>query len=140
MAFNAKEVLTKLKTIVSGLTGVQAVYVGVPLSLSHKVCAYITLGGQRPFDKAGGLRQREQRYRITFAYRVAGAEATAEGTIADLLDALEAALYVDRTLGGTVQSLEADFSAADDPQYADFAAQEFRRYPVVVTVKQSRNY
>ena len=140
MAFNTKGVLTQLETIVSGLAGVQATYIGVPQSLGNAVCAYITLGGQRPFDKAGGLRQREMQYRVVFAYRVAGDVATAEETIADLLDALETALYADRTLGGTVESLEADFSAASEPRYVATAGMEFREYPVAVIVKQSRNY
>ena len=140
MAFNTKAVLTKLQTIVNGLSGVQATYIGVPQSIGERVCAYITLGGQRTVDKAAGLRQREMQYRIVLVYRVGGDVESAEETIADLLDALEAALYADRTLGGTVESLEADFSAASDPRYVATAGLEFREYPIVVIVKQSRTY
>lgn len=140
MAFNTKSPLGALVTLVTGLVGVQAVYKGVPESISHRVSAYVTLGGQRPYDKAAGLRGREMSYRISFVYRVAGAEATAEDAVADLIDALEAALYADRTLGGTVESLEASFSAADEPRYVPVAGQEFREYPVLVAVKQTRNY
>lgn len=140
MAFNTKTVLAKLETIVRGLSGVQATYIGVPQSIGERVCAYITLGGQRPFDKAAGLRQREMQYRVVFSYRVGGDAQSAEESIADLLDALEAALYTDRALGGTVESLEADFSMASDPRYVATAGMEFREYPVVITVKQSRTY
>ncbi len=140
MTFDSAAVLTQLKTVVSGLAGLQAVYVGVPQSLGERVSAYITLGGQRPSDKAGGLRQRPMNYRIVFAYRVGGDVESAELAVAALVDALEAALYADRSLGGTVESLEADFSAADEPRYVAVAGMEFREYPVVVTVKQSRTY
>jgi hypothetical protein len=140
VSFNAKAPLAALVTLVTGLAGVQSVAKGVPESLGHQVCAYVTLGGQRPFDKASGLRERELRYRVTFAYRVAGSEGAAEDKLADVVDALEVALYADRTLGGTVRSLEADFSAADDPRYTMVSGQEYREYPVVVTVKQQRNY
>jgi len=140
MSFDTKGPLQALKTLVEGLAGIQAASEGVPQSLSYRVSAYITIGGQQPKDTAGGLRSRWANYRITFAYRVGGAEDTAEEAIADLLDALETALYQDRTLGGTVESLEADWSAADDPRYAPVAGSEFREYPVMVSVKQSRNY
>ncbi len=140
MAFNAKAVLTKLETVVSGLAGIQAVQVGVPQSIGNAVSAYITLGGQNAYDKAGGLRQRDLSFRIVFTYRVAGDVENAEETIADLLDALEVALYADRTLGGTCQGIDVDFSTANEPQYSDFAGQEYRRYPVIVTVRQQRTY
>lgn len=138
--FDTKAPLGALVTLVGGLAGVQRVVRGVPESLSHAVCAYVTLGGQRPYDKASRLRARDMTYRITLAYRVRGDEGSAEDAIADLLDALEDALYADRTLGGTVESLEANFSAADDPRYVPVAGQEYREYPVLVTVKQQRNY
>ena len=140
MAFNCKAPLQALKTLVEGLAGMQDVLEGVPQSLAYRVSAYITVGGQQPKDSAGGLRSRWASYRVTFAYRVGGAETTAEEAIADLLDALEAALYADRTLSGTVESLEADWSAADEPRYVPVAGSEFREYPVMVRVKQSRNY
>lgn len=140
MAFDSKAPLNRLITVLTSLPGIQAVYKGVPESIGNKVCAYVTLGGQRSFDKSSGLRQREMRYRITLAYRVAGAEADAEDKVAELLDALESALYADRTLNGTVESLEADFSMADEPRYAPVAGVEYREYPIVVTVKQSRTY
>jgi hypothetical protein len=141
MAFDAKGPLAQLATLVTGLTSMQGAAVkGVPKSLAYGVNAYITLGGQELKDIAGGLRGRWMRYLITFAYRVESAPDDAEDTIADLLDELEAALYADRTMNSTVESLEADFSGADNPSYAAIAGQEFRRYPVVVTVKQRRNY
>jgi len=140
VAFDAVTVLTKLKNLVGGLSGIQAVYIGVPQAIGERVCAFITLGSQRTFDRVAGLRQRELQYRIVFAYRVGGDASSAEGAIAGLLDALETSLYADRTLGGIVESLGADFSAAGDPRYVATAGLEFREYPVVVTVKQSRTY
>jgi len=140
MAFSAKSPLQRLKTILSGLTGVQAAYEGVPESLPYAVSAYVTLGGQDPKDIAGGLRSRWANYRVTFAYRVGGAELTAEEALADILDLFEAALYADRTLAGTVESLEADWSGADEPRYVPVVGVEYREFPVMVKVKQQRNY
>ncbi|RJQ04819.1 MAG: hypothetical protein C4551_10090 [Bacillota bacterium] len=140
MAYDPKAVLDQLETLVSGLASMQDVQIGVPGSLSNQVSAYVTLGGLNPKDKAAGLRSLWQNFLITFGYRTDGNVSTAERTLADLLKELEQALFDDRTLAGTVESLEADFSGADDPQYVPIAGQEFRRYPVLVRVKQSRNY
>lgn len=144
MAFDSEAPLDALVTLVSGLSDVQAVYKGVPESNMHRVSAYVTLGGQRVVDYAVGLRRREARYRIVLACRVGGDEAAAEDSVARLMDELEAALFADRTLGGTVESLEVDFSVkhnpryVDDPRYVAAAGQEYREYRVTVIVRQSR--
>lgn len=140
MAFDTKAPLAALVALVNSLASMQLAGKGVPESPSRQVTASVTVGGQRPFDKAAGLRAREQHYLIIFRYRLDGDEGAAEDAIADLIDQLEAALYADRKLGGTVESLEADFSAADDPRYVPVAGQEFREYPIVVTVRQQRTY
>jgi hypothetical protein len=97
MAWNTAAQLTSLHSLVAGLAGVQSVKDGVPESLANQVCAYITLGGQRVFDKAGGLASADCNYRVTFGYRVAGAEASAEATLAAVIDAFKTAFLAART-------------------------------------------
>lgn len=141
MTFNTPAALNAIVNLVSGLPSLQGLALkGAPANLDYKVTAFVACGGQAPKDKAAGLRQRAMNFWVMFAYRTGGDVATAENTIAALLDEFETALYADRTLGGVVESVEADFSSADSPDYRTVAGHEYREYPVIVTVKQSRNY
>ncbi len=141
MAWNTATQLAALKTLVEGLPGIGTVYIGVPESLSTRVCAYITMGGQETDDKrGGGLVECRPRYRVTFGYRVAGAEATAEIALADIVDAFKTAFYADRKDPTTVlRGQGLDLSAGEAPQYQTIAGMEFREYPVVVIAKQEAN-
>lgn len=126
-----------LETLVSGLDGVQWTQVGVPESVPAQIGAYLTVGGQRPGNKTtGGLMQRDMSYRIVFCYAIDGAEQTAETTIAGLIDAFIAAIFADRTLGGTLESLSVDASEADQPRYVDIVGANYREYPIRVTGQQ----
>lgn len=139
MAFDLAGPLNRIVAILTGLTGMQAVSVGVPESLGTRVSAYVTLGGLRVADKATQLLQREQRYYVAFAYRVAGAEATAEADLMAMVDAFIAAIYADRTLAGTARGVTVDAGLADQPEYRTLAGQEFRVYPIVVGCTQQSN-
>jgi hypothetical protein len=114
--------------------------IGAPESVGPKVLSYVTMGGQRPLRKATGIMQREQRFMVMFAYRVDGAEATAETTLMGLVDAFLGALYADLTLSGTALALDIDTSAADEPEYQLRAGKEYREYPVIVTAVQQDSY
>lgn len=135
--FAAGAMLQQVATLVAGLAGVQHVYIGVPEAIDSRVSAYVTLGDLTPQPKANQLAYRNPEVMVTFAYRVAGAEQTAELLICDLVDELTAAIYADRTLAGTSQSAEMTMSLNNQPQYMAVAGSEFRRYMVVITGLQT---
>lgn len=136
--------LDALVTMVTGVTGMQRVYKGVPESLSNTVDAYITVGGHTIDSEEFGENRRDTHFWVVFGYRVHGAEATAEDTLADYIDAFEAAFFTARH-GGTglfdhattgVEDGLLDASVADSGDYLAFAGQEFRTWPYLVTVVQ----
>lgn len=140
--FDTAGPLQYLATLLGTLApaGLQRVYIGAPESFSNQVSAYVAMTGQRVIRKNTGLLQREARYLIVLGYRVKDHEDTAETTIAALVDALVSKLYLDLTLGGWSLSLDIDLTQADTPQYELAAGQEYRRFPLVVTVTQQQDY
>lgn len=144
MSLNALAPLDALVTMVTAISGVQTVFRGAPESLPTRVSAYVTLGGHTiDSDEFHGL-ERVARYLVVFGYRVMGAESTAEATIAAAVDAFEVAFFAAR-LAGTglfatattqVEDGGLDVSGADSPEYAVYAGQEYRLYPLLVTVSQ----
>lgn len=140
MSFDSTAVANQLVTVLTGLSGMGAAQIGAPESVGPRVMSYVTMGSQQTVRKATGVMQREGRFFCMFAYRVDGAEATAETTLMGLVDAFLAALHADLTLGGTVFSLEANSLAADEPEYQLRAGKEYREYPVMVTVTQRDGY
>jgi hypothetical protein len=140
MSFDSTAVANQLVTVLAALDGMGAAQIGAPESVGPRVVSYVTMGSQRSERKATGVMQRSGRFFCMFAYRVDGAETTAETTLMDLVDAFLTALYADLTLAGTARSLEADSQAADEPEYQLRAGKEYREYPVVVTVVQQDSY
>lgn len=140
MSYNTTAVANALVTTLSGLSGMGAVQIGAPESVGHRVVSYVTMGSQSTTRKATGIMQRESRFFVMFAYRVDGAEATAETTLMGLVDAFFVALQADLTLGGAVHAAEFSSLAADEPEYQLRAGKEYREYPVVVTVIQRDSY
>lgn len=140
MALNTQAVADALVAVLSGLSGIGAVQIGVPESTSPRVSAYVTMGSQPNERKATGLVRRNARYFVLFAYRVDKAETKAETTLMGLVDAFLAALYADLTLGGACKSIEIDTGLADTPDYQLRADKEYREYPVIVTAAQDANY
>jgi len=140
MAYNSSGAATALVTLLTGLTGMGNVQIGSPESMTTRVSAFVTLGSQNTTRKATGITQRETRFFVMLAYRVDGAEATAETTLMGLADAFMDALAADKTLGGVCVDLEANSLAADEPDYQLRAGKEHREYPIVVTVTQRSTY
>ena len=140
MAYNSGAVATALVTVLESLSGMGNVQIGAPESLSTRVSAYVTLGSQTTTRKANGIKQRETRFFVMLAYRVDGAEATAETILMGLADAFMNALDADLTLGGVMVDLTADSQAADEPEYQSRSGKEFREYPIMVTVTQRDSY
>lgn len=140
MSYNSAAVASQLVAILSGLPGMGTAQIGVPESVGLRVSAYVTLGSQTTGAKTAGIKQRETRFFVVLAYRLDGAESTAETTLMGLVDAFFQAIHDDKTLGGTVFSADVDSQAADDPDYQLRAGKEYREYPVIVTVTQQAGY
>lgn len=140
MAFDNLAVANQLRTVLAGLSGMGAAQIGAPESVGPRVMSYVTLGGQTASRKTTGTTLRETRFFCMFAYRIDGAETTAETTLMGLVDAFMVALHADLTLAGTVTGLEASSQGADEPDYQLRAGKEYREYPVVVTVTQQGSY
>lgn len=136
-AFNFAAMLQQVATIVSGLTGLQQEYIGAPEAIDARVAAYVTLGDATPRPRANQVAIREPEIMVTFVYRVAGSEQTAELLIASLVDELSAAIFADRTLAGTSDDAVMDMTMNRQPAYMAIAGAEFRRYIVVITGKQT---
>lgn len=139
--------MSALITMMQGISGMQEVHRGVPEGFGRTVNAYVAVGPQTPIDKAGGLLQRETTFFVGLGYEVAQAEATAEDTLADMLDAFLTQFYADRKNSAGlfakatthVESGELDLSLAGTPQYQVMAGQEFRVFPILVRVTQQAN-
>jgi hypothetical protein len=143
MAIDRGAVLDALATRVAALPGMSAgsVVVGVPKSLDKRLSAFVALGGEETVDKTTGNQiQRRARYVVTFGYRVGGADqGAAEGAMADAEDALIAAVYTDRTLGGVCDDARV-VGSPDDIVYRALVAQEFRLHAVVVEAIQRQTF
>ncbi|MBA2388666.1 MAG: hypothetical protein H0V67_00265 [Geodermatophilaceae bacterium] len=144
MAVDLASPLSRIVTVLTGIAGIQQVYTGVPESPTNRVSAYVTIGRIRLGDAAvGGLARHDVEYAVTFVYRVAGAEATAETTLAAVVPAFITAMLAERRtrLNGTVVSMGLpDFSLAAEADYIVVAGQEYRRLPCLIPVVQQENY
>jgi len=136
MTFATKSVATALKTLAENINGVHAATIGVPETISNRVHAIITAAGQDIGEKTTGTLSRGARYMVNFAYRLDGAETTAEEALMDIIDLFQAALFADRTLGGVCTDIRVDVTLPDAPDYQTRAGKEFREFPVMVTAMQ----
>ncbi len=136
MSLDTKAGANALKTVLTGLSGMGPVQLGVPKTSGPRVSAYVVAGSQTIVRKTTGTTARDARYNATLVYRVDGAETTAETTLMDLLDAFINALEADSTVGGVCKSIEIDTSLADAPEYYIRSGKEYREYPVLVTMRQ----
>lgn len=140
-AWDTEAPLLQLQTIGNAIPDLTAVFLGVPKTLPATVCAFISLGGQKTYEKAvNGLLQRDLNYRFTVGYRTDGAPADAEATVARVVDVLVSALYADRTVGNTLERMSVDATAADQPRYTQIGGQEFRQFPVLVMGVQRKTF
>lgn len=130
-----EQLQTTLQAVITAEAGLaNAVTIGVPESPPAKIFGYVTLGSQSTERAATGIFERTTRIMVMLGYRVNGAEATAERDLSAVVDAFVTAIYADLSLGGAVQSATVDSSAADDPDYQLRVGQEYREYPMIVSV------
>lgn len=140
MSLNSGAIATAILSILSNLSGMGNTQIGAPEAMATKVNAYVSMGSQSVVRKATGTTRWQARFFVMFAYRVDGAEATAETTLMALVDAFIVALHNDLTLNGTVNDLEFGSLAADEPDYQLRAGKEYREYPTVITTFQDGSF
>lgn len=140
MAFDTPGILSAIVDVLENLDDMGAVQIGAPQAVGVQVSAWVSFGSHQMVRKTHGITQRETRIFVLFCYRVDGAEATAETTLAGLVDDFLDALHTDLTLGGVVTDLRIDSAAADEPDYQLRAGREYREYPVIVTVTQRSTF
>jgi hypothetical protein len=136
--------LVELLETIPGLepqSGVHLVKVGEPKTIGSRVSAFVKVGALPWNDRqTSDLVRRNGELLVWFGYRVQDAPETAELELADIVDAFEELFLTDRKsgkLGGTVESMEMDTSAASAADYSQIGGQEFRLYPLVVRFVQS---
>jgi hypothetical protein len=143
MALNLPAFYTEVIALLTAATGVQNVARGAPESWSNVVTVYASIAGQRMDPTApAGVIWRWSDIWVEFGYRVKGAEATAENTLAAYVDSVTTGFYAARNtrFNSTVDDARIDLALASTPDYLRVAAQEIRTYPLLISGKQSANY
>jgi len=136
MAFDIEAAFDAVKDLIQSVQGMTASSVkeGVPESFGPSVAAFVAMSPITFRDVAGGLAEIEVTFYILFGYKVSGAEAEAERKlmrgIADLMPKFLTARAND--FGGTLENATINLELAGQPEYEIFAAQEYRRYPVLI--------
>ncbi|HEY7061730.1 MAG TPA: hypothetical protein VII06_09635 [Chloroflexota bacterium] len=139
MPFDTLGPLNYLVTLAGAIVdGAQA---GVPEVFSTRLSCYVLVGeatmDQRTVSGVeSGTVRRDQQYIVVLGYRVDGHEQDAELALATAQPLVIAALYADRTLGGTVKSIRVDTSLVGAPAYGGIGNQETRLYPIGVSCLQ----
>lgn len=134
MAFAIEPAFDAVKSLVQSIDGMMQVKEGVPEAFGPSVSAFIAMAPIDFRDVAAGLTEIEVTFYILLGYKVSTAEATAErkliNGVADLIPKFLEARETD--FGGTLVSSSINLSLAGQPEYEIFAAQEYRRYPILI--------
>lgn len=141
MSLDTLAPLNRILTVVRALPGMQRVIAGVPKNLEMKVSAYVTTGSHTVIDKANNLIQRRARYLITLAYAVDSDPTQSELALAGMIDSLILTLLAERdSPTSPLKSSEIDLTLSDTAEYQQYVGQEYRRFPIAVTVVQQDLY
>lgn len=139
MTFSTSIGLTKIREMLDAVPGLE-VHVGLPESFTTSTTSFVTMAGQRVYQKTvGSLWQREARYFVGFAYTVEGAEEAAELAIADYVDELIRATILLRNALAASQdatNVTLDLGMGDTPDYQAQLGVEVRIYPAIITFTQ----
>jgi hypothetical protein len=141
MAFAIEPAFDAVKALIQSVFGMQQVYEGVPTAFGPSVAAFIAMAPIDFRDIATSLTEIEITFYVLIGYKVSDTPGPAErkliNGIADLLPKFMEARETD--FGGTLESATINLSLAGQPEYEIFAAQEYRRYPVLIkgTLQQS---
>lgn len=142
MSLDAKAALDAVAGLFGGLSPTATVYRGAPNpdeTQDEYLHVLVALGGATVNDETvPGVLRREQRVWLTLRYRTDGDVVRAENDLCSLVDQFTSAFYAWRKAGcgGVADSASLDLSTADNPDYIPFGGEEFREYPLLVTVVQ----
>jgi hypothetical protein len=131
-------------TLLPAITGTEEVMRGIPEAPGARVSVSASLADRELAYKTTSQPELRANFWIEFAYDVETAEAAAEDTLANWVDALGDAWLADRdatggTMGGLVRTWELDFSYQNDPRYRSTAGSELRVAPVVIRTVINRH-
>lgn len=140
MTWQTKATMNQLVTFLTAIPGIQGVRKGEPTDIPTAVTAFIKVGTLPISDRqTSDLARRDGELLVWIGYRVSGAPATAEDTLADVIDELQRRFLLERKagrLGGTVDSMTLNTDAASAAEYARIGGQEYRLYPLTITFTQ----
>lgn len=142
MQFDTPGALARIVTVLKGLNGMGVVGEGSPDLIKSGIGAYVFLMRQEVTDKATSLLQQRSAFFIGIGYRVGGSEAHAERQSVALVDAFTEAFYAERAtdLAGNATSIELDKTIGDTRPYTDWVGEEYRVFPMVLTVVQQSTF
>lgn len=130
----------QMQALVSLLTteaGIDEVITGLPDSLDTQTVAYLLAGPRRLTDSRSGIVDREVDFYVYLGYRVDGREKEAEENLADVVDAVEMAWLLARKQEGPFLHSTISETMAGGPDYRDFNAQEYRWWPLSITMRET---
>jgi hypothetical protein len=139
MALDVVAAFDQVKALISSIEGMQLVKEGVPESLGPSFSAFIAVSPIALDDSATGEVQAKIIFYIFLGYKVSDNESQAERRLIAGLQDLIPKFYTARKTGfnDTVENAEINLTLAAQPEYEILASQEYRRYPVLITVWQS---
>jgi hypothetical protein len=149
MAFDVEAALIGMKALVETIPSVEAAQIGAPESLSQRISAWVTVGD--PGDvgpREIGVYELPVFLIVWFGYVVGGSETAAEAQLGDYITELTRRVIqnrsdtvdgVTRNLNGSVDRMGLPQAAAGISEYAAFAGEEARVYPLGVRVIQREN-
>lgn len=134
MAINIEAAFDKVKALIQSIDGMMLVKEGVPDAFGPSVSAFVAMAPIDFSTIATGLSEVEVTFYVLLGYKVSGAEAEAERKLIRGVAALIPKFLDARTsdFDGTMNDSKIDLSLAGQPEYELFAAQEYRRYPILI--------
>jgi len=142
MAFATRTHLQALQALAAACTGVQEAVLGIPESVGVQRRVAVSVLDGPLSTPSMGLARADQSYLVLWATALGGEEGQAELDLADFKDDFRRRFLAARK-PGVGQTLPANTTLRDDvattPEYLQYAGQEVREYPMVVTVAMDEN-
>jgi hypothetical protein len=147
--FDIESALNGMAALVTTITGVEAVQIGAPESLSVRIAVWITIGDPGVIEpREIGIYELPLNIVVWMGYVVEGSEQAAEAQLADYITGLVRAVIqnrmgtvggVTRNLNGSVDRMELPSAAAGTADYTLMAGAETRTFPLAIRVIQREN-
>lgn len=143
--WNAAAALAAVENLILAARPGTPVTYGSPTNVGGRALAYICLLPSMSRSAAtSGLRERTVRIFVGIGYRLdpnaPQAAKAVELSCAQLSDAFLTAFEADRSLGGVISGASIEEDLTRQPTYAQFATQEFRVVPFILSGVQSKTF